>query len=239
MHRKACETPFQGVTVCWDAIGDEGVDLTTMNELHFLPIARQVAGQPEVWVDMSRAIFRQLLSGQLAGQLMPEWTPAYHLEGALALSQNSGWPWVLWIAPRDMRNSSPTSNGLVDWDVYLLTKGRLLRTLRIRVESVPNRKSDGLERATVMGAALVATGAITQSPLGSVGAVAGAYTMGESAPPESGQPLDLMTELATRQILFLLQQPLENLPGPRSEVGGNPWSATNVKDVLKHPFEAK
>ncbi|MBF0272599.1 MAG: hypothetical protein HQL98_11120 [Magnetococcales bacterium] len=241
MHRKACETPYQGVSVCWDALAeDQAAELPVpYPKLHLLPIARQVAGQPEVWVDMSRTIFRQLLPGQLAEQLIPEWTPAYHLEGALALSQRSGWPAVLWISPRETRNSSATTSGLVDWDVYLISKGRLLRTVRLRVESQPDRKTDGLERATVAGSVLAATGALITNPLSSMGTVAGTYAMGQSSPPDAGQPLELLTELATRQLLFLFQQPMDYLATPQTETGGDPWSQENVTAMAKRPFAAK
>ncbi|MBF0429458.1 MAG: hypothetical protein HQL94_11095 [Magnetococcales bacterium] len=240
IHRKACETPYQGVSVCWDAISEESLDLSEpLTKLHLLPIARQIAGQPEVLVDMSRMIFRQLLPGHLADQLIPEWTPVYHLDGAVTLSQRSGWPAVLWISPREIRNSSATSSGLLDLDVYLLSKGRLLHTLRIRVESRPDQKSDGVERAAVMGSALVATGSVVGAPIGSLAAVAGAYAMGQSSPPEAGKSLELMTELAVRQLLFLFQQPLENMPTAKSETGGNPWSSNNVLETLKRPFAAK
>ncbi|MBF0164917.1 MAG: hypothetical protein HQM01_10520 [Magnetococcales bacterium] len=241
IHRKACETPYQGISVCWDAVvEDEAAELPVpYPKLHLLPIARQVAGQPEVWVEMSRTVFRQLLPGQLAEQLIPEWTPVYHLEGALALSQRSGWPAVLWVAPRETRNSSASSAGLLDWDVYLIAKGRLLRTVRVRVESAPDRKSDGLERAAVAGAVLTAAGAVVSAPFGSAAAVAGVYAMGQSSPPEAGQPLELLTELAMRQLLFLFQQPLEYLPVAQTETGGNPWSRENVIGSVKRPFAAK
>lgn len=239
VHRKACETPYQGVSVCWEAMGDEELEISRFNKLHLLPIARQIAGQPEVLVDMSRAIFRQLLPGRLAEQLIPEWTPAYYLEGALQASQNSDWPAVLWISPREMRNSSSTSDGILDWDVYLLAKGQLLRTLRIRVESNPKQTSDGLERSSFLGAALFATGALKSAPIGSLEAMSLAYGMGQSNPPEAGQPLDLLTELATRQILFLFQQPLDTLPAPKSEVSGNSWSANNVINAMERPFTTK
>ncbi|MBF0126211.1 MAG: hypothetical protein HQM02_03270 [Magnetococcales bacterium] len=239
IHRKACETPFKGVSVCWDVTGDEMLDVSPYAELHLLPIARQIAGQPEVLVDLSRTIFRQLLPGNLAERLIPEWTPAYYLEGALAISQKSSWPAVLWISPREMRAASATSSGLLDWDVYLIAKGRLLRTLRIRVESVPAQKSDGVQRAAVMGTALVATGAATGAVGGSIAAVAGAYAMGQSMAPEAGQPIELLSELATRQILFLFQQPIENLPGPVTERDGNPWSVNHVVETAGRPFSAK
>ncbi|MBF0340685.1 MAG: hypothetical protein HQL95_06925 [Magnetococcales bacterium] len=242
LHRKACETPYQGVSVCWDAVAeDDAVELPLpYAKMHLLPIARQVAGQPEVWVDMSRTIFRQLLTGHLADQLVPEWTPVYHLEGALALSQSSGWPAVLWIAPRETRNSSATSAGLVDWDVYLISKGRLMRTVRVRVESRPNQKTDGLEKATVTGSILAATGALAGAPIGSMAAIAGSYAMGQSSPPEAGQPLELMTELATRQVLFLFQQTFEYLPAPRTENGVvDPLSKENMSNLVRRPFEPK
>ncbi len=239
IHRKACENPHKGMTVCWDLTGDEMLDVAPYAELHLLPIARQIAGQPEVLVEQSRAIFRQLLPGNLAERLIPEWTPAYYLEGALAISQNSGWPAVLWISPRELRASSPTSSGVLDWEVYLLAKGRLLRTLRIRVESHPTVKHDGLERAAVMGALLLGSGGASSAPIGSAATVAGTYAMGQSGPPEANQSLDLMSELATRQILFLFQQPVENLPGPVTEQDGNPWSVNNVTKTITRPFAAK
>lgn len=239
IHRKACENPFQGVSVCWEAIGTEDLEIKPLTKLHLLPIARQIAGQPEVLVDMSRAIFRQLLPGNLAEQLVSEWTPVYYLDQALEVSRNSSWPATLWISPRDMRNSSATSSGVLDLDVYLLAKGQLLRTLRIRVESHPNQTSDGFERATVLGSTLATTSMITGSPIGTIAAMAGTYAMGQANPPEAGQSLELLTELATRQMLFLFQQPLENLPAPKSEVAGNPWSTGNVINVLKRPFATK
>ncbi|MBF0614711.1 MAG: hypothetical protein G8237_13360 [Magnetococcales bacterium] len=241
LHRKGCETPHAGVKVCWDLVADEGVGELAVPypRIHLLPMARQVAGQPEVWVEMSRTIYRQLLPGRLAEQLVPEWTPAYHLEGAVALSQRSGWPAMMWIAPREMRNSSASSPGLVDWDVYLIAQGRLLRTMRVRVESHPERLHDGLERASAVGGVLAATGGLVNAPLGSAAAVIGTYAMGQSTPPEAGQPLELLTELATRQILAVLQKSPDELPQPRPETGGDPHSPENVDKLLQRPFAAK
>ncbi|MEO5348020.1 MAG: hypothetical protein H7834_16840 [Magnetococcus sp. YQC-9] len=241
VHRKACETPYQGVSVCWDALSEESVTELPVPypKLHLLPIARQVAGQPEVLVDTSRAIFRQLLPGQLAEQLIPEWTPVYHLEGAIALSQSSGWPAVLWITPREMRNSSATSPGLLDWDAYLIAKGKLIRTVRIRVESKPDRKNDGVERAILSGSILTATGTMFHQPLTGLMALGGSYASGESKPPEAGQPLELLTELATRQLMFVFQQPMEYLPGAPTETGGDSMSQENLSALAKRPFDPK
>ncbi|MBF0212425.1 MAG: hypothetical protein HQM00_02540 [Magnetococcales bacterium] len=237
VHRKACESPQPGVSVCWDALAEEDASELPVPypKLHLLPIARQVAGQPEVWVDMSRTIFRQLLPGRLADQLIPEWTPAYHLEGALALSQSSGWPALLWISPRETRNSSESSPGLVDWDVYLISKGRLMRTLRVRVESQPERKHDGSERAGVVGGLLAVTGGVVNAPFGSAAAVAGAYAMGQPSAPVAGQPLELLTELATRQVLFLFQKPMDELP-ESTVAKEDPWSPEGIVKLVKQPF---
>ncbi|GAB0058760.1 hypothetical protein SIID45300_03117 [Candidatus Magnetaquicoccaceae bacterium FCR-1] len=241
IHRKACETPSQGVSVCWDALSEENVTELPVPypKLHLLPIARQVAGQPEVLVDFSRTIFRQLLPGQLAEQLIPEWSPVYHLEGALAMSQSSGWPALLWISPREMRSSSPSSPGLFDMDAYLISKGKLLRTVRIRVESQPNRKHDGVERAAVAGTLLAATGSLVSEPLGSLVGIGTAYGMGQSQPPEAGQPLELLSEFAMRQLMFVFQQPMEYLPSAPTETGGDPWSRENVSNLIKRPFAGK
>lgn len=240
IHRKACENPMAGVSVCWDATAEEETEAATgFSRLHLLPIARQVAGQPEVLVDMSRTIFRQLLPGRLAEQLVPEWTPAYHLEGALSLSQNPSWPALLWISPREIRNSAPGTSGLLDWDVYLISKGQLVRTMRIRVESNPNRTTDGLERATTLGSALAITGTVLSNPLSSAATVTGAYAMGQSNPPEAGQPLELLTEFATRQVIFILRQAMETLPGPKSETVASPWSLQNAGEVAKRTLSPK
>lgn len=240
LHRKGCETPYAGVNVCWDLVADEGVGELPVPypKIHLLPMATQVAGQPQVWMEMSRSIYRQLLPGRLAEQLSMEWTPVYHLEGAVSLSQSSGWPALLWISPREMRNSSATSAGLVDWDVYLIAQGRLLRTVRVRVESQPERKNDGLERAATVGGVLVATGGILTAPVGSAAAVVGSYAMGENAPPEAGKPMELLTELATRQLLAIFQRPAVDLPMPLPETGGDPRTLENIDQRLHHPLAA-
>ncbi|MBF0418297.1 MAG: hypothetical protein HQL86_08625, partial [Magnetococcales bacterium] len=163
----------------------------------------------------------------------------YHLEGALALSQSSGWPALLWIAPREMRNSSPTSSGLFDMDAYLIAKGKLIRTVRVRVESKPDRKHDGVERAALAGAVLTATGSLLSQPIGGLAGIGGAYAIGQSKPPEAGQPLELLSELAMRQLMFVFSQPMEYLPSAQTETGGDPTSRENLSNLIKRPFAAK
>lgn len=186
-------------------------------ELHMLPISRMTNGEEEVLVDYSRAIYRQLLPGSLTERLVPEWRrPVFYLEEAQMSGREWGWPAHMWIAPRTLRNSSEMSSGLVDWDVYFFAQEKLIRTLRIRVESKPSQTDDSKEIMAVAGATVLSS--TTINPLAAVATVIGAGTMATAKPPEAGRSLDLMTELATRQVLFLAQFPINELNPPELPV---------------------
>ncbi|MBF0447730.1 MAG: hypothetical protein HQL67_05970 [Magnetococcales bacterium] len=211
VHKKGCEFPLDGVELCWEATAGMGTDHAPYEELHLLPISRVLAGEEQVLVDYTRQIYRQLLPGSLAERLIPEWKPVYHLEQAMMSGQEWGWPAYMWISPRAMRNSSEMSPGLVDWDVYFFGDNQLVRTLRIRVEANPNQGDNGLETMTATGVALVASARSSLSPLVTAATVAAAGSMKTANPPEAGISLELMTELATRKILYLAQFPISDL----------------------------
>lgn len=218
VHRKGCEFPMERVEVCWEATAEAGSDYAPFSDLHLLPVSQELAGQVQILGDYSRAVYRQLLPGDLAERLYPEWTPVVTLEGAARQARDSGWPSMLWIAPRILRNSSAMSPGLVDWDVYLFNKAKLTRTLRIRVEANPRRDDTGLETATTIAGTLIGGSGLAAGAsaiAGVAGVTVAGYAMGVSKPPESGRSLTLMTELAVRQVMFLAQNPIEalSLPG--------------------------
>jgi hypothetical protein len=222
VYRKGCEFPLEGVQVCWEARAGENTEHAPYPELHMLPITRLLGGDEEVLVDTTRQIYRQMVISGLAERLIPEWEPVFHLEEAMLSGQEWGWPAYMWIAPRAMRNSSEMSPGVVDWDVYFFAKNRLDRTLRIRVESKPIESNDRLEIIAATGAALLSTAGASLS-LGTGAATVAAGTMASSGPQEAGSSLEIMTELATRQVLFLAQFPIEELnppdaPLPKQEV---------------------
>lgn len=212
LHKKGCDYPLEGVQLCWEATGPEGEEHGPFPKVHLLPIAWERNGDSQVLADYSRSVFRQLLPGDLAEHLIPEWTPVYHLEEALSQARINHWPITLWIAPRVLRTSSSASEGVVDWDVYAIKGGRLLRTLRIRVSSQPKGGTRGVETGVTLGSVLMAVGAFTSHPLGSGAAVAGAVAMAPSRPRESGISLEMMTELAVRKILSSFQYPMEEIP---------------------------
>ncbi|MBF0195940.1 MAG: hypothetical protein HQL71_15380 [Magnetococcales bacterium] len=212
VYRQGCEFPIKGVEVCWEATGSSNIDFAPYAELHMLPLAKIVAGEEQVFADTTRKIYRQLLPSSLAERIIPEWTPVYHLEDAVTSGQDYGWPAYMWISPRAMRNSSEMSPGLVDWDVYFFSNDRLARTLRIRVESKPKISDNKTELMTATGAGAIAF--TNLSPIATAAAVIASGSMATPNPPEAGRSLDLLTELATRQILYLAQYPINNLKSP-------------------------
>ncbi|MBF0421714.1 MAG: hypothetical protein HQL73_01840 [Magnetococcales bacterium] len=215
VHRKGCEFPLSGVEVCWEATAGLGTSYAPFEELHVLPIARKIGGDEEILEGYTRDVFKQLLPGNLAEYLVPEWVPAYNLEQALAMSREGKWPSVMWISPRVLKNSSAATPGVVDWDVYILARGQLIRNLRIRVSSAPKQHDDAVDKGMTAGTLMAATGSALTGGL----AAAIAFTTVEvgtanSKPPEAGKSLELMTELATRQLMFLAQYPIEALNYP-------------------------
>ncbi|MBF0382122.1 MAG: hypothetical protein HQL69_13950 [Magnetococcales bacterium] len=212
VYRQGCEFPEKGLQVCWEATGNSNIDHAPYAELHMLPLTRVVAGEEQVLVDTTRKIYRQLLPSSLAERIIPEWTPVYHLEDAVMSGQDYGWPAYMWIAPRTMRNSSEMSSGLVDWDVYFFSNDRLTRTLRIRVESKPKTSDNKIELMTATAAGAVAF--TNLSPIATAAAVIGSGAMATPNPPEAGRSLELLTELATRQILYLAQFPINEIKSP-------------------------
>ncbi|MEO5363153.1 MAG: hypothetical protein H7838_05965 [Magnetococcus sp. DMHC-8] len=211
LHHNDCENPVEDVQVCWDAIGDAGEEFAPFPDVHLLPIAWQRQGTPQLLTDYSRAVFRQLLPSGFADNLTQEWHAAANLEEAMSLARLHQWALTLWISPRVLRESSSVSPGLVDWDIYLIKHNKLLRTLRVRVESRPTRAGKGVETGTTVGALLLATGAVTAAPIGSAATVAGTVAMSPSHPPEAGRSLELMTEFAVRQVLTSFKYPMEQL----------------------------
>ena len=211
IHHNGCDNPLADVQVCWDAIGDAGEEFAPFSEVHLLPIAWDRQGDQQLLADYSRSVFRQFLPSGFADNLIQEWAVATRLEEAFAVARLHQWPMTMWISPRILRESSPTATGIVDWDVYLIKHGKLLRTLRVRVESRATRTSKGVETGAAVGTLLMATGAALAAPFSSAATVAGSVAMSDAHPPESGRPMELMTEFAVRQILTSFKEPMERL----------------------------
>ncbi|MBF0159314.1 MAG: hypothetical protein HQL58_07290 [Magnetococcales bacterium] len=242
-HRRGCEFPMPGVEVCWELTADERPLMLPLEQIHLLPVVRTIRfNQPEILVDYTRWIYRQLLSANLTEQLKQEWIPVEHLEGAIEVARRSGWPALIWINPRILRDSSPGTAGVVDWDIYLIEVNRDkggrgqpdVRTMRVRVTSHPQTKSGAADNALLTGGALVATGMAKHNPALAVGAVAASAALASESPPVAGYPLELLTELAVRQVIYLSQFAITELPGepnPRSERWWHSWR-------LSHPDPA-
>ena len=217
-YRHGCEFPMQNMEVCWELTGDDDRAMSLpIPELHMLPISRSLRyGESEILADYTRGLYRQIVPSNLALQIHQEWLPAEYLDQAMAISQHSRWPMTLWFSPRILRDSSPTSSGIVDMDVYLLDgqKGQPLRTMRVRVTSHQEIKRPSSEYATLMGGALLGTGVAQAmgNPAFAVGAVAAASALAPQSPPEPGRPLELMTELAVRQVIHLSQFSIKDIP---------------------------
>ncbi|MBF0097451.1 MAG: hypothetical protein HQM04_08055 [Magnetococcales bacterium] len=211
IHHHGCENPVADVQVCWDAQGDSGEEYAPFSDVHLLPIAQFRQGETQLLPEYSRSIFRQLLPSGLADNLTQEWQPATSLEEAIAVARLHQWGLTLWISPRQLRESSPNASGIVDLDVYLIKHGKPLRTLRVRAESQPNVPGKGVEVGTSVGALLVATGAAFTNPIASASTVVGSVAMAPHHPPESGRPMELLSEYAIRQMLTTFKYPMEQL----------------------------
>ncbi|MEO5377884.1 MAG: hypothetical protein H7832_08915 [Magnetococcus sp. DMHC-6] len=218
LYRQGCEFPMQGVEVCWEATGEEDAPISPYPQVHLLPIAREMAGQEEILTDYTRAVYQQLLPGNFSEHLVWENRPAFYIEQAIKLAQYERWPILLWISPRTLRNSSAMSSGLVDLDVQLIKggQGKLLRSMRIRVASKPQNKKWDVEAAAASGGLMILTGAALSSPLPAAAVVATSAANADTDPPVPGLSLDLLTQLAVRQIIFLSQYSMEDLQTPGS-----------------------
>lgn len=236
LHRGACEKALGAeLQVCWDAVGEEGEEFGPFLELHMMPISWDHQGDAQLLADYTRSVFRQLLPSGLSKNLIQEWTPATNLEGAIKQIHRYQWPYTLWISPRMLRAGSAMSSGVVDWDAYIMKSNRLLRTLRIRVESHPKRADKSIESGTAVGALLTATGAVGGYPLASTAAVAAAMATAQKRAPEAGRSLELMTELAVRQIILLFQYPMEELRSTPSAEKNSVQKVTNWIDTIFSP----
>ncbi|MBF0370693.1 MAG: hypothetical protein HQL52_14670 [Magnetococcales bacterium] len=224
LYRRGCEYPAEGLQVCWEASAEEGSAFGPFAEVHLLPVTQQRAGLDEVLVNYTLGIQRQLMPGNFARVVIQESTPARHLGEAINLSRRNNWSTVMYISPRVLRNSSAMSPGMVDWDVYFIDglQGRVIRTLRLQVESTPYRKPDAVEIGAMTAGGVVASGVASASPVGAAGLLATALAARTPNPPEAGRSLEYMTELAVRQILFLAQYPIEELSPPDSPVPDAP-----------------
>lgn len=214
LSREGCEYPFKGVSVCWEATGEEESAHAPFTELHLLPLTTLQANEPQLLADYTRAVYRQLLSARLAKRFVQEWTPVVYVEEAVRAAGPGKAP-LLWIDPRVLRNSSAATPGVVDWDLYLIGReGQLHRNLRVRVESAPEITAPVLEQAMIAGGFLIMTGGMgALNPL-EVGIVAGgAGAMARGSVPLAGRSLELLTQLAVRQVIILLQQPMEQIAG--------------------------
>lgn len=215
VYREGCEYPFQGVSVCFEVSALEASDHAPFKELHLLPVAMERDGEAALLTDYTRMIYRQLLSARLARRLIQEWTPVLHLD-QLVRDVDPTWPVTLWIDPRQLRNSSAASPGVVDWEIYFLRHdGELVRNLRIRVESAPEVTTATLEQAmlsagfiyTTLGAGALATGEMLLIMGGSV-------LQAQESPPRAGLSLELLSQLALRQLIALMDRPIEEIvPG--------------------------
>ncbi|MBF0401996.1 MAG: hypothetical protein HQL90_14685 [Magnetococcales bacterium] len=211
LHHSGCDNPTADTQVCWDALGEAGEEYAPFPEVHLLPIAWNRQGDAQLLADYSRTVFRQLLPSGLSDNLVQEWFTATHLEEALSVARLHQWALTLWISPRMLRESSANSPGIVDWDIYLIKHNKLLRTLRVRVESKPTRTSTSPTTVAGVGALLAASGSLTAHPIASAGTLIGTAAMSSSHPPEAGRPLELMTEFAVRQILTSFKTPMEEM----------------------------
>lgn len=237
LHQSGCETPMEAeLQICWDATGDRGDVFGPFPEMHLFPIAWEREGNTQVLADYSRTIFRQLLPSDLTENLTQEWEPATNLNDAIVQARRNRWSYALWISPRLLRASSAASPGVLDWDVYVIRAGRLLRTLRIRVESAPKRPNRSIASGTAMATALTAVGALFASPFGSVAAVAGTMATAPAGPPEAGRSLELMTELAVRQITVVMRHSMEGL---KSDALGSSSTVQKVGGWLEQVFTPK
>ncbi|MEO5366895.1 MAG: hypothetical protein H7831_11205 [Magnetococcus sp. WYHC-3] len=213
LYRSGCEHPYPDVSVCWEATGENSAP-AGLQEMVMLPLIWEQGGEPQVLSDMSRKIYRQLRPGELADSLRLEWSVARHIDEVEDQMAQARWPAVLWIQPRQMRESGPATPGVMDWNVHLLSQadGGEVRTLRVRVESWPHRKTEAEGDALAAGAlGTVASGGGILTPL-----VAGtvATAMAQERPPQAGYSLELMGELATRQVAFLMQHALDEFQPP-------------------------
>ncbi|MBF0183741.1 MAG: hypothetical protein HQM06_05030 [Magnetococcales bacterium] len=211
VHHHGCENPVTDVQVCWDVQGDAGEEYAPFSDVHLLPIALNRQGETQLLPEYSRSIFRQLLPSGLADNLTQEWHPATSLEEAISVTRLHQWGLTLWISPRQLRESSPNASGIVDLDIYLIKHGKPLRVIRVRAESQPNRPSKGVETGTSVGALLLATGAAITNPIASASTVVGTVAMTTPHPPESGRPMELLSEYAIRQMMTTFKYPMEQL----------------------------
>ncbi|MBF0311076.1 MAG: hypothetical protein HQL56_16295 [Magnetococcales bacterium] len=243
VHRRGCDYPLKGVSVCWEATGDPDLPFAPFKELHLLPVGWQRGGNEEILGDYTRTLYRQFLPGNLATDLIQEWRPAFTLEQAMALVRKEQWPAALWVVPRLLRESSATSSGVVDWELHFISgeKGvHPLRTMRVRVESLPEVKRTNKENvATLGGMALVTPLAIT-APVQTLGALVAADALSKDKPPLAGQPLELLTELAARQVMQVVQYPMDELAnrpvaGPPQEKSLGTQAADWTRERLTHP----
>lgn len=218
IYRKGCENPLPTVQLCWEAIAEEESMVSPYEEVHLLPIM-QAGPNPQPLVDLTRAVYRQLMPGDFSRQLIQEWEPqAHYLDEAMEISRRTGWL-VLWISPRAMRNGSSVTSGLVEWDAYLISpaKYRPERTLRLRVEGKPKPGKDNrTERGMVTYLGLKTIGALTELTMPQTAVVVGAAAaQGDNNPPQQGQSMDILTELAVRQMIFLAQYDIAAINPPR------------------------
>lgn len=235
LYRQGCDFPLNGVQVCWEGSADEAAAISPFPEVHLLAVAQERAGRGEILDAYTRAIHQQLLAANFAGRLPVVWRPVVHLDDAITLVEREGWAQTLWIAPRVLRNSGEASPGVVDWDAYLLAgSGRVNRKMRFRVESAPHAAWD--EAIPAAGAAGAVVGLTTFLSLpgklllaGGAGGVAANRT--EPAAAVAGQSLELMTELAVRQLLWFTQRPLEELPEPDGAQAAD--SSSSLVDLFK------
>ncbi|MGN7610791.1 hypothetical protein ACQZV8_01770 [Magnetococcales bacterium HHB-1] len=238
-YRRGCEFPLEKVQVCWEAkehiLGSDG----PYNKVHFLPISREWANREEVFVDYTRKVYRQLATSGLADRVVQEWEPAYTLDQAInQVWSKQDWPAVLWIHPRIIRESGSITSGVIDWDIYLISgspgkqRGQIVRSYRVRVESHPKTKKINTTQAlTTAGLAMLTreTFAPNMSTSGFLSVVAGGMMLSDPPPPEAGYPLELLTELAVRQLLFLTQYPVDEL-NPAKPVKGDA-----LERAIRHP----
>ncbi|WP_085441299.1 hypothetical protein [Magnetofaba australis] len=212
IHRKGCEFPLKDVEVCWEASAEIDAPMSPYPEVHLFPVTQRGIGEDGVLVDYTRALYRQILPSNLTQRLVQEWRPAFHLEEAVDMTQQEGWETALWIAPRVLRNSSAGTPGVVDWDAYLLTgEGKPMRTMRIRVTSNPHREKKDVEAVTTVAGLSLAAGKLFSNPAETALTAFAAAATADEKPPEAGYSLELMTELAMRQVLFLAQHDIEDL----------------------------
>lgn len=218
-YRQGCHDPISRTRLCWEVSTLTEDATAPLKELHILPISQERYPDREVLPDVTRAIYRQLRSANIAERMQIQWQAAVNLDEALNYSFRNGWRATLYIQPRTMRTSADATSGLVDFDAYLIDgqQAKVVRTMRVRLESPPRIPNPGLKNAAGTWAATQALEMVFE-PIHYVtraALIGGAAVGAQDKPPVPGKSLELMTELAVRHIIFMMANPVEEIQPDR------------------------